>query len=197
MEEYKRIVEKIISEEENFSEVCEIVRMNSLGGNIWAVGSFLYKNILRNKYGMEGLEVEDYDFILENLVDYGKENVPDGWKMERTHFGSPRMKKENLQIDIIPLYGLKEKITEKEYEENDVKRLMSFYLERVPFEVQSISYEVNLNSLMERGSINAIQKRESKIFNIKPCEEIAKDKGISLEEYFKYKSKKLGVKILY
>jgi hypothetical protein len=89
MEEYNEMIKFFIKNDSKFYDALEIAKLNSLGGEIWVVGSFLYKNILKEKYGLENLNVKDYDFMLENQKNYLETIVPFGWKNVPTYYGGP------------------------------------------------------------------------------------------------------------
>ena len=192
MKAYLEIIKKCINKDENFNEALEIAEGNSSGGKIWIVGSFLYKNILKEKYGLDNLIVKDYDFILENQTEYSKAWAPENWEIRKTFFGSPRFVKEKLQVDAYEL----SKAT-KDFRKNNSEEKIRSYLKNVLFDIQAMAYDIKNEKIYDEGSINAIERKEMKVTCLEDSIGIANKKGISLKEYLDYKAKGIGIKAIY
>lgn len=197
MEEYKKIIEKNISKDKKFQEALEIAKGNSLGGKIWIVGSFLYKNILKEKYNLQNLKIKDYDFILENQLDYSTPWAPEDWTIKKTFFGGPRFNKKGLEVDIYEIKDAIHKISTEEFLKKTPEEQIKIYLKNMLFDVQAITYEINEKKIIDGGSINAIENRVMKVTHLEDCMGISKRKGKTLKEYLDYKANKIGVKIVY
>ena len=195
MDEYVEMIERAISEDSIFREAADIVRKNSSGGKIWAFGSFLYKNIIREKYGVDNLVVGDYDFILEEQIDYSEIWCPEDWDVTKTFFGSPRLIRGNDQIDFYSLDdAVNYDVSGEEFLRMSSDEQIRTHLRNQLFDVQAMGYELNSGELYDEGGIGAIKKGEFRIASLENCKNISKKKGVSLVDYLNYKSGKIGLR---
>ena len=197
MEEYTSIIKRVISKDSLFNEAADIAKANSTGGKIWVVGSFLYKNILKEKYGLDNLKIGDYDFILENQRDYSNTWAPHDWTIKTTLFGGPRFFRGDSQIDIYPISDTCHNIAPKEFMGNTAEEKIKTYIQNVLFDIQSMAYDLGEEKLYDAGSIKAMQKKEMRVIRLNDCIEIAKRKNISLEDYSDSKASPMDLKPIY
>lgn len=196
MEDYLKIIRQCVLEDKNFDEALDLVKANSLGGDIWVVGSFLYKNILKSKYGIQNLLVKDYDFMLEKQRDYSETVVLPGWTKEDTYYGGPRFFNGRFGVDVYPI-GEALKNFSIDCADFDYEKMMRAYLQGTIFDVQAIAYNYSKDFLVDEGALNAIEERKSRVTCVDSCVGISKKKGISIEEYLDYKSRDLGVEVFF
>ena len=195
MKKYEKMVRSFIDRDPNFDLALSVAKNNSLGGDIWIVGSFLYKNILKQKYGVDNIVIKDYDFMLENQRSYSDTIVPEGWVNKPTYYGGPRLLGDGIEVDVYPIKEALENFSIKT-EGLNFEEMMRFYLRGAIFDIQSLAYNYSEGKLIDEGSIRAIESRKTNITCIDSCVGISKKKGISLDEYLDHKSRSIGVEIV-
>ena len=122
-----------LEKDEKYQEALEIVRSNSKG-RMWLIGGYVYKNLARELYGRESKPIKDLDFIVEKKR---KEIIiPGGWSLTKSRLGSPKFLKEDSQIDFILMDDVVDIIF------YNLERTIANFLERVPFNIHSIVYDI-------------------------------------------------------
>jgi len=158
----------------NFAEAVEIVKRNSLGGGIWLIGGFVYKNIVRELSGVLPPPGTDFDFIVENPA---KEFVlPAGWVVGENSFGNPKFRGPEFEIDFVPLnnvYSIKRRYLSPTIEN---------FLLGVPLTVQAIVFDLIGRQVVGDRGIRAIETGTVRVNNEPEARHVAELKGISVQE---------------
>lgn len=176
------IFNQFLEKDKRYQEALGIVRANSKGG-VWLIGGYVFRNLIRELYG-RGKPSKDLDFLVEEPVK--RFNLPRGWKIEESRFGSPKFIKGDEQIDFIPLgnvvhinfYGL--------------ERTIANFLERVPFNIHSIAYDVQRKRVIGRIGKEALKQKIVRVNDLKMAELYAKRYKTTIESLLRKKAKELG-----
>ena len=170
----------------NFNEIISIVKNNSKG-NIFLVGGTISRTLASELYGGKQKH-QDYDFVVDVL----NENleVPKGWTVTHYKFNNPTFKKDDIEIDIFPL-------SDHQYiKNNNLEPTIENFLAGVPFSIQSLVFDIKQEKLIGEDGIEAIKNRKFKVHNIESAKEVAKRKGISINERMMQKAKSMNFEIV-
>ncbi len=155
--ELENVLKKSLSGSRLYQEILGIVRQNSKG-RIWLIGGWVYRTLAHNLYDCES-PIKDFDFIVEKI------KIPlqflRGWQETKTNFGSPRLKKDNVCIDIVPLnniYFIKNQSLEPNIEN---------FLNGTPLTIQSIAFDVTDQILIGNIGIKSILNKTVGVNNQK------------------------------
>ncbi len=197
--EYSLIFNEFLKKDPKFEEFYDIVKKRS-EGKIWVIGSYVYKNIIKELYG-KGSVLEsdkvDVDFVVENpLSERGGFKEPEGWDVRFTLYPSIFFEREvNNEKQRIDLNYLKTFIN---IYERGLKPNISNLLNISPFNIQSIAYDCD-NKILIGGSgkkenigFNAIRNKIVDLNDYTEAKRQGEKKGLSLEEYVKEKADELG-----
>ena len=167
-----RILIDLLRKNNNFDDIMAIVRSNSKG-NIYLVGGTVSRTLACKLYG--GMQKnQDFDFVVDKLNKNLK--IPKGWRVSYHKFGNPTFKKDDFEIDIFPL-------SDYEYiKKNNLKPTITNFLAGVPFSIQALVFDVKNKKLIGKKGIEALKTRKFKVQNIESAKEVAKRKGISINE---------------
>ena len=133
---------KILTQDQDFKTTLAVIIKVSVG-QIWLIGGAVYKRLLTSIHGKE-LLVGDYDFIVENV----KEPLPklDDWTFSYNSFENPRFSnKKGLVIDLVPLNNI------CELKKRGWKPSILNYLQKVPFSVQAVAFNIKTGKLIGAG----------------------------------------------
>lgn len=180
--DFEKIIQDCVCSDENFSEVLSVVRANT-HGKIWLIGGFIYRNIAAKLYGTVPV-IKDYDFLVGELSE--KEFVCPGWQVNFSTFGSPKLQKGKLSIDIVPL-GRLFNVMNKGYEP-----VLDTYLKEVSLTVQSIAYDMEQKKLIGEQGIKALLTKTVAVHNKEMLSYYVAKKNLTLEAYIKDKADTLG-----
>lgn len=160
-------------------------------GNIWVIGGYVSKSIIRNLYNTE-IKSTDYDFIVEKL-DLSK--LPKNIALEKTSFGQPRIKYKDSHIDVVELsevHSIKSRF---------MLPIIDNFFWGTPLNIQAIAFDVNNNKIIGQIGINAILAKEIKINNKELADEyfskecFVKEK-YTIKEYAKKHADRLNFKLV-
>ncbi len=178
----EKIIQDAIVRDPNFPEILEIVKSNTRG-KIWAVGGFIFRNLAAALYGTPAA-AKDYDFLVEKLLKVGR--LGPGWHITSNTFGGPKIQKDDLNIDIVPLNKLFVVIRQ------GLKPTIDTFLNSTSLTIQSIAYDLDQNKLVGDVGINALLTKTVDINNEELLSFYLSKKKITLEQYIKDKVTDLG-----
>ncbi len=175
-----------LKENKDLNEVISIVEDNSEGG-VFLIGGMVSRTLADELYG-GGQVIRDYDFVVEKLSD--DISVPEGWKVSFHKFGNPTLKKGDVEIDIFPL-------SDHEYiKKNKLEPTITNFLAGVPFSVQALAFDVKHEKLIGKDGIESLRIRKFKVHNVESAKEVARRKGVSINERMKQKADSMGFGII-
>ena len=139
-----------------------MVKNNSVG-EIWVVGGFVYRNIIRSLYNITTVREPDIYFMVEELQE--KIKLPKNWQITSTGLGSPKLiRNDGLIVDICPLSNMEYAIRKK------LQPTMELYLMNTPLNIQSIAFNMNKNCIMGDIGIKAILERKVIVNNMEEAQ---------------------------
>lgn len=147
------------SQEPRREEIMEIARRNT-EGKLWLFGGAVYRTIIEEIYGQATRRREgviDIDFIAEKMISHKPLYIPLGWDIRLTNSENIYLEASGLKIDLNSLRGYASGI------HPDQDPSIEEVLQTTPFNVQSIAYDCDSDSLLGRGGIRAIRNRTVKI----------------------------------
>ncbi len=181
-----RILINRLRENNNFDEILSIVKSNSRG-NIYLVGGTVSRTLASELYGGEQKN-QDFDFVVDVLNSDLK--IPKGWVVTHHKFDNPTFKKDDLEIDLFPL-------SDHQYiKNNKLKPTIENFLAGVPFSIQSLVFDIKNERLIGDDGIQALKNRKFKVHNIDSAKDVAKRKGISINERMLQKAKSMNFDII-
>jgi hypothetical protein len=125
----------------------------------------------------------DFDFIVERLLEI---DSLAGWNIGRTRFGSPRLKKAGLSVDIVPLNNI------VNIKQRGLAATIDNYLATVPLTIQSIMYDLTTKGIMGAVGINALRTKTVGVNDYCTAVEYASQLGLSVNDLIVEKASSLG-----
>lgn len=169
-------------------EAGRFIRFGSLKGGVWFIGGFVYRNITAMLYHIP-LSTSDVDIMVETLEDIRPPR--DGWSEVKTSYGSPRYRKDNFQVDFIPLD------TVVSIRRRGLPPTIENYITGVPLTVQSIAFDVRDGSLIGDISRTAIRERIIRVNDIEQARYEAGKKKKTVNQIIREKAESLNFKPVY
>ena len=159
---FKKSLKKLEEYALGFDEILDIVKRNSVEeGDIWAIGSFVYRGIVEELYGpLSKKSPLDIDFLVERHT--SKVDRPRGWDIERTSYGDIAFMRHDgrCKVDISSLFNL-HGIESRKLPPN----IRHFYT-ATPLNVQSITYNCGNGEILGGRGIEAIERKVIKVNNL-------------------------------
>ncbi len=181
-----KILLKRLKANKNFDDIISIVKSNTRG-NIYLVGGTVSRILASEMYG-EKQKNQDFDFVVDILND--DLLVSKGWIVTRHKFRNPTFKKNDIEIDMFPL-------SDHQYiKKNKLKPSIENFLVGVPFSIQALAFDIKQEKLIGEDGIKALKNRKFKVHNIESAKEVAKRKGISINERMVQKAKSMNFEII-
>jgi hypothetical protein len=175
-----------LKENKNFNEIISIVKSNSQG-NIYLVGGTVSRTLASILYGGKQKN-QDFDFVVDKLN--SNLDVPHNWKVSYHKFGNPTFKKDDIEIDIFPL-------SDHQYiKKNKLEPTIENFLAGVPFSIQALVFDIKQEKLIGKDGIESLKTRKFKVHNVDSAKEVAKRKGISINERMMQKAKTMDFEII-
>jgi len=170
----------------NFNEIISIVKNNSKG-NIFLVGGTVSRTLASELY--DGKQInQDFDFVVDVLNDELK--IPEGWAVTHHKFNNPTFKKNDIEIDIFPL-------SDHQYiKKNNLEPTIENFLAGVPFSTQALVFDIKHEKLIGKDGIESLKNRKFKVHNIESAKEVAKRKGVSINERMTQKAEGMDFEII-
>ncbi len=170
----------------DFDEIISMVKNNSQG-DIFLIGGAVSRTLASELYG-RGQKSQDFDFVVDKVNN--DLDIPKGWKVSYHKFGNPTFKKDGIEIDIFPL-------SDHEYiKKNKLKPTIMNFLAGVPFSIQALAYDIKRGKLIGEDGIESLRIRKFEVHNIESAKEVAKRKGISIDERMMQKAKSMDFGII-
>ncbi|MEK6899596.1 MAG: hypothetical protein AABX05_00580 [Nanoarchaeota archaeon] len=170
-----------------YQEALTIVKSNSKG-KIWLIGGIVSRSIIKSAYGNLQLK-HDIDFLVEKLNDHLV--IPPGWKETKNKFNNPKLIKEDIEVDIVPL-GTSEFIRQ-----NKLKPSIKNFLAGTPLDIQSLAFDIQDRKLIGDLGIKALQRKEVRVNNSKRLLAKAQRKNLSPQKLLQKIAKSLGFKAIF
>ncbi len=138
-----------------YLEAVRIARKHG-SGRIWLIGSGVYKTLLNVLYGSSHA-IKDWDFIVERISAPLK--AESGWTAGMTKYGNPKLKKDSLAVDLIPLNNI------HSIKQRGLKADIAHFLSGTPFTIQSLAFDIAGHALLGEAGIASILTRTAGINN--------------------------------
>ncbi len=166
--------------ENKWTEAIGVVRLNS-EGKIWLVGGSVYRKLANYLYG--GSETKaDLDFIVQTPKP--RVHIP-GWSRSVNGYGSPRLIKDGVRIDVVPLASMESIQCRK------LQPTIENYLTGVPLTIQSIAYDIDEGKLIGTAGIEALFSRTVGVNNAESAASASHRKNITVAELVRQKAEQL------
>lgn len=146
IQELSKLFAEHLVNDEKFQEVLPIVKANTIG-KIWLVGSAVYRPLTHKLYGGTS-HIKDYDFLVEQIKT--PLSLPGEWKLQHNRYGNPKLTKNDLVIDIVPVISL------TSTKRRSLPPSIEHYLTGTPFTIQSILYDPEKELLVGEIGIKSI-----------------------------------------
>ena len=190
MDDLNKIFDRIIIYDKDYTEALTIIRQNSMEGNIWLIGSYIYKNLANVSYSSGEIKTKDLDFIVENPN--SELALPNNWKLSQNRFGNPKFVREDrFDIDFIPLENIYQIVKRKQ--EPSIKN----FLIGVPLNIHCFAYECNSNKLLGEAGIQSLMEKVVAVNDLEMAQDAAKLYDTTVNEMIRKKSQELGFKAEY
>lgn len=164
------------------NDALEFVQKNSTG-NIWIIGSLIYRNMINEIYGMS-LEIKDFDFIVEKIE---PSILPSAdIKMELNNYGNLKIKGSLGKIDIVPITNI------HSIKRRNLSPNIENYLSGTPLGVQSVIFNTKDQKIIGEKSIESILKKEVAINNFEEAYHQAYLMNMTVNQYVKNSADRLG-----
>ena len=175
-----------LRENKHFEEIISIVKINSQG-NIYLVGGTVSRTLASELYGGKQKN-QDFDFVVDILNN--NLEIPKDWTVTYHKFGNPTFKKDDVEIDIFPL-------SDHQYiKKNKLEPTIENFLAGVPFSIQALVFDIKHERLIGNDGIEALKNRKFKVHNIESAKDVAKRKGISINERMMQKAISMNFEII-
>lgn len=189
MSNLTKIFLEAVKEDQKFHQAVEIVRRNCQG-KFWLIGGGLFRNIVKDLYGIKIPLIKDFDFIVEKPN--SKFDLPQGWKVSTNSFGNPKLiSPDNLQVDFVYLDNL------HQLRLRGLEPSIERYLETTPLTVQSIVFDFSQNKLFGPVGIKAITSKTVATNDLEWAKWYVKTINLTIEEYIKREADRLNFKPVY
>ncbi len=184
---YTQIFLETVKDEVDFYEVQKILKEYTQG-NIWLIGGFVYRSIVKGLYGTSRPDI-DLDFIIEKPE---KDIIfPENWKEIKNNYGNTKfIRNDGLIVDFIPLDNVNSIIR------RNLNSTVENFLTGTPMTIQSIAYDISRNIVIGPIGLKAIKDKTVAINNIEEAEIYARKKKKSIKEIMQQKAKELGFRVL-
>jgi|WetSurMetagenome_2_1015567.scaffolds.fasta_scaffold27569_2 hypothetical protein len=170
---------------DEFNCALDMARANSKG-EIWLIGSHLYKTLAKTIYSHTELNkpIKDFDFILENVNLHIK--FPKEFELSRNRFGGLKLVKKSLAIDLIPLkkiYGIVSK---------NLPPTIENFLSNVPLNIQHLVYQLSDRKILGTNGIFSLEKKIIEVHNLEMAQHHAEMYKTTINETITKKAQDLG-----
>ena len=170
-----------------FEEAFNIAKKNSTG-KIWAIGSFVYKNIIKEIYRekLQKLSEIDIDFLVEGKPE-GRMYIPRGWELRMTSYLNPYFlqKEKKIMVDLNFLSNIHSILT------RNLEPILKHFLTGTPLTIQSLAYDCDKEVIFGNIGKSSIEQKRVEINNLNEAGFEAKKRGITLGELVKEKADEL------
>lgn len=188
MVDFTEIFRDYVESSPEFEEALNIAKRNSTG-KIWAIGSFVYRNIIKEIYGrrLQKPSEIDIDFLVETHSEK-KVYVPRGWELRMSDWPHPYFLKKGggLRVDLNYLLNF-HSIVSRGIEDPTIYD----HLTGTPLNVQSIHYDCDSETIVGDIGKKAIEQKTVMVNNLSEAGFEAGKRGINLGELVKEKADKL------
>ena len=154
-EKLNSIFIKELSSNEAYKRALGVVRKNR-SGRIWLIGGFVFRTLAYKLYGCKSPR-KDFDFIVEDIIKLLI--LPKGWQELETKFGNPKLKKDNLVIDLISLSNI------HSIRARNMKPTIKNFLSGTPLTIQSIAFDVDNQRLIGKIGLRSLKDKTVGINN--------------------------------
>lgn len=182
-EKLETILRNEFAENKIYQETLKIAKKNS-EGRIWLIGGLVFRALAHHLYGSRFI-LNDVDFLFEKL---NREIiVPKEWSIRSNRFGNPKLIKNGIVIDLIPLKSL--------YciQSKNLKPNIENCLNGAPLTVQSIAFDIGKQTLIGDVGIESLINKTVGINNQEEYDHVVSvGKVYSLKKY----AKELGFKVI-
>ncbi len=189
-EHLSKVYEGLAEKDESFQYALKLVRANTNGGNIWVIGSQVYKNLINHYWGLPpnhyNKSLKDYDFLIESPQE--EIRLPFFWRKTINNFGNPKFHQifGRMKIDFVPL----DKV--HSVNERRVSPSIENYLAGVPLNIHSIVYDTKNQTIEGEVGIQSLEQKIVRVNNLQMAEDTARRYNITINELIKKIAEKLS-----
>lgn len=155
---------------------------------VWFIGGFVYRTIAAVLY-RRVLAVSDIDIIVEALDVVCPPRS--GWTVTKTSYGSPRYRKDNLQIDFIPIDTI------VSIKRRGLEPTIENFITGVPLTIQSVAFDIRNGLLLEAGCQTAMRGKVVCVNDIEQAHYEATKKKKTVNQIIREKAESLGFTPVY
>jgi hypothetical protein len=187
--EFSETYKRFLRGNQQFEEAYEIAKKNSKG-NVWIIGGYLYRNLVKMIYDESAIPKSDVDFLLEGQV--REPYIPSGWDLKITLYGNIYLEKAGKKVDLNDLFNL------HSINLRNLRPTIIHFLTGVPFNVQSMIFDCdNKKVIARKAGLYSMNNKILKINNHQIAKIDAEKKGTTIEDMLKKKSEELGFKYIF
>ncbi len=135
---------------QNFRDALIVACIQSCG-KIWLTGGSVFRLLANIMYRTPMPADTDFDFIVTMLEE--KVCVPPGWRIEENHYKNPKLIRDALSVDLIPIEKVHSIVR------RGVAPTIENYLTGTPLNIQSIAYDCMRREIIGEIGIGAIRRK--------------------------------------
>ena len=180
------IFSQCLEENLDYAEALETVRKNSMG-RIWLISGAVFRTLLQKLYGHDS-KIPDWDFMTEGITD--QICVADGWEVGKNKFNNPRLKKEAVVIDLMPLGNF------ERFKIRGLEATIENYLLTAPLTIQAIAYDTESETLLGEMGIKSITERTVAVNDEREFFYFAKRKGFERTQLLLKVAEEFGLQVI-
>lgn len=183
MKDLSKLYSDFLKENKEFKDVLRIVSLNNKG-KTWLIGGFVFRNLANIIYSSTTKHESDIDVLISDFPK--KFCTIKGWSIKKNRFGNPKFIKGHRTIDLVPIKNVSQIVRMQ------LKPSINNYLKYVPFNIQSIAYDLNNKKLLGKIGKDALLRKKIAVNNMEQAKIYLSKKGLSSKEWISQKIKELN-----
>lgn len=183
MKNLSKLYFNFLKENKELKDVLEVVSLNNKG-KAWLIGGFVFRNLSDIIYSSKKKYESDIDILISDSPKTFQ--TIKRWSIKKNRFGNPKFIKGHRTIDLVPIQTVSQIIRMR------LKPSINNYLKYVPFNIQSIAYDLNNKKLLGKMGKDALLSKKIVINDAEQAKIYLDKKGLSSEEWINKKNKELG-----
>lgn len=177
-----KLFSRFLDNNKEYQEALKIVKLN--GERAWLIGGFVFRNLNNIIHCSTKRQESDIDILISNSPKKFK-TIP-GWQIRKNRYGNPKFIKGKRSIDLIPLK------TVSQIKRLGLKPTINNYLKYVPFNIQSLVFDINKRKLVGKDGLLALRDKSILIKDAEQAKIYSAKKGVSAEYWVNKKIKELN-----
>ncbi|MBI2674580.1 MAG: hypothetical protein HYX22_02485 [Candidatus Yanofskybacteria bacterium] len=171
-----------LDRDEDYQDALKIAKLNSKG-KIWLIGGFVFRNLSNIIYSPNKQD-SDIDILISDSPKEFK--TMRSWKINKNRYGNPKFVKSGKTIDLIPLK------TVSPIKRLGLKPTIYNYLKHVPFNIQSIAFDISKNKLVGNDGMVSLMSKKIFVKDKDQAKIYLNKKGLSAKEWISKKKRELN-----